>query len=87
MNKKSTKRVKRDELRSEYQREDLGPGVRGKYYQAYQEGTNLVLLSPEVAAAFPTEKAVNDALRSLIELAQRSTGLTKRSSGPADADR
>ena len=79
------KMAKRDELRPEYKREDLGPGVRGKYYQAYQEGTNLVLLSPEVAAAFPTEQAVNDALRSLIELAQRSTGLTKRSSRPADA--
>jgi hypothetical protein len=79
------KMAKRDELRPEYKREDLGPEVRGKYYQAYQEGTNLVLLSPEVAAAFPTEQAVNDALRSLIELAQRSTGLTKRSSRPADA--
>ena len=79
------KMAKHDELRPEYKREDLGPGIRGKYYQAYHEGTNLVLLSPEVAAAFPTEQAVNDALRSLIELAQRSTGLTKRSSRPADA--
>ena len=48
--------AKHDELRPEYRREDLGPGVRGKYYQAYQEGTNMVLLSPEVAAAFPTEE-------------------------------
>ena len=79
------KRAEKEEMRKEYKREDLGPGVRGKYYQAYQEGTNLVLLSPEVAAAFPTEQAVNDALRSLIELAQRSTGLTKRSSRPVDA--
>ena len=73
------KMAKHDELRPEYKREDLGPGVRGKYYQAYQKGTNLVLLSPDVAAAFPTEEAVNEALRSLIEVAQRSTGLTKRS--------
>jgi hypothetical protein len=85
MNERSTKLAKRDELRPEYKREDLGSGVRGKYYQAYQEGTNLVPLSPEVAAAFPTEQAVNDALRSFIELAQRSTGLIKRSGRPTDA--
>jgi hypothetical protein len=73
------KMAKRNELRPEYKREDLGPGVRGKYYEAYQKGTNLVLLSPGVVAAFPTEDAVNKALRSLIEVAQRSTGLTQRS--------
>lgn len=56
------KKVKRDELRSEYRREDLGKGVRGKHLKAYRTGTNLVLLQPEVAAAFPSERAVNDAL-------------------------
>jgi hypothetical protein len=71
------KKGENDELRPEYRREDLGPGVRGKYFEAYREGTNLVLLSPDVAKAFPTEQAVNDALRSLIELAQRSVGPTK----------
>ena len=75
--------AKRDELRPEYKREDLGPGVRGKYYEAYQKGTNLVLLSPDVAAAFPTEKAVNQTLRSLIDVARRSTGLTPRLTGRA----
>jgi hypothetical protein len=74
------KKDETDELRPEYRREDLGPGVRGKYFEAYREGTNLVLLSPDVAKAFPTEQAVNDALRSLIEVAQRSVGSTKRSS-------
>ncbi|QQS54858.1 MAG: hypothetical protein IPM89_03170 [Candidatus Competibacteraceae bacterium] len=78
MKEKSTKKARKDELRPEYKREDLGMGVRGKYYQVYQEGTNLVLLSPEVAAAFPTEKAVNDALQSLIDIAKRSTGLAKQ---------
>jgi hypothetical protein len=68
-----------DELRPEYRREDLGPGIRGKYFEAYRTGTNLVLLSPDVAKAFPTEQAVNDALRSLIEVAQRSVAGTKRS--------
>jgi hypothetical protein len=73
------KKVKSDELRKEYRREDLGTGVRGKYLKAYQAGTNLVLLSPDVAEAFPSEENVNDALRSLINLAKRSFGLTKRS--------
>lgn len=63
---------KHDELRPEYTREDLGQGVRGKYYQEYRQGTNLVLLSPDVAAAFPTEQDVNDALRALMKIAQRS---------------
>ncbi|MCR4321957.1 MAG: hypothetical protein NUV74_16685 [Candidatus Brocadiaceae bacterium] len=72
------KKAKSEELRPEYRREDLGPGVRGKYFESYQKGTNLVLLSPDVAKAFPTEEAVNDALRSLIELAQKSIGLTER---------
>jgi len=77
MKEKSMKKAKNDELRPEYKREDLGAGVRGKYYKDYQEGTNLVLLNPEVAAAFPTEKAVNDALQSLIDIAKRSAGLAK----------
>ena len=75
------KKAKFEELRSEYHREDLGKGVRGKYFEAYQKGTNLVLLSPEVAKAFPTEESVNEALRSLIDIAQKSTGLTRRSTG------
>ncbi|MBI4651488.1 hypothetical protein HY745_09455 [Candidatus Desantisbacteria bacterium] len=74
------KKVKADELRAEYYREDLGKGVRGKHYESYQKGTNLVLIRPDVALAFPTEEAVNDALRSLIELARKSIGLSKRSS-------
>jgi hypothetical protein len=67
------KKAKADKLRPEYKRGDLGPGVRGKYHRAYVEGTNLVLLRPDVAAAFPSDAAVNEALRSLIRLARRST--------------
>jgi hypothetical protein len=66
-----------DELRPEYRREDLGRGIRGKYFEAYQKGTNLVLLSPDVAKVFPTEDAVNEALRSLINIAKKSTGRTR----------
>jgi hypothetical protein len=72
-----------DELRPEYRREDLGVGVRGKYFEEYRKGTNLVLLSPDVARVFPTDEAVNDALRSLIDLAEKSTGRTRRSTGSA----
>jgi len=70
-----------DELRPEYKREDLGVGVRGKYFEEYRKGTNLVLLSPDVASVFSTEEAVNEALRSLISLAEKSTGRTRRSTG------
>ncbi len=73
------RKVKSDDLRQEYTREDLGQGVRGKYYKSYQRGSNLVLLSPDVAKIFHDEEAVNAALRSLIELAQRSTDSTRRS--------
>ena len=61
-----------NEMRSEYFRKDLGAGVRGKYYDAYKKSSNIVILKPEVAKAFPTEDAVNQALLSLIRLAQIS---------------
>ena len=61
-------------MRAEYKREDLGRGVRGKHFKSYRKGSNLVLLKPDVAAAFPTEKAVNDALRSLLNLAHQTIG-------------
>lgn len=69
-------------MRKQYKREDLGKGVRGKYYAAYSKGTNLVLLSPDVAAAFPTAEAVNEALRGLVQVAKDSVRLTTRSSAP-----
>ena len=69
-------------MRKQYKRKDLGKGVRGKYYAAYSKGTNLVLLSPEIAAVFPTSEAVNEALRGLVEMAKESVRLTTRSNGP-----
>jgi hypothetical protein len=56
-----------DDLRPEYDFSQMKGGVRGKYVERYREGTNLVLLDPDVAAAFPNAKAVNDALRLLLE--------------------
>jgi hypothetical protein len=59
-----------DELRPEYQRSDFGPMVRGKYAARIAEETNVVVLEPEVAKAFPNDKAVNEALRGLIRIAE-----------------
>ncbi len=60
-----------DELRPEYDLSQLlEEGVRGKYAERYREGTNLVLLAPDVAAVFPDEKAVNEALRLVAQLAK-----------------
>lgn len=55
-----------DDLRPEYDFSRMKGGVRGKYVDRYREGTNLVLLDPDVAAAFPDAKAVNEALRLLL---------------------
>ena len=60
-----------DELRAEYDLSQLKGGVRGKYAARYMAGTNLVLLAPDVAKAFPSDEAVNEALRLLIQIAGR----------------
>ena len=60
-----------DEMRPEYDFSQLKGRVRGKYVERYREGTNLVLLDPDVAAAFPDARAVNEALRLLMDVAQR----------------
>lgn len=73
------KTVKHEEMRKEYKQEDLGKGIRSKYFKEYEKGTNLVLLSPDVAAAFPDDASVNEALRSLMKIARQSTGSSKRS--------
>ncbi len=60
-----------DELRPEYDFSKMVGGVKGKYVERYRAGTNLVLLEPDVAQAFPTDASVNEALRLLIQIAQR----------------
>lgn len=57
----------RDDLRPEYDLSQLKGGVRGKYLERFRAGTNLALLAPDVREAFPTDEAVNEALRSLME--------------------
>ncbi|MCA1591478.1 MAG: hypothetical protein LC754_02255 [Acidobacteria bacterium] len=68
--KKVEPQVKEDELRPEYDLSKLKGRVRGKYVERYRKGTNLVLLELDVAASFPDARAVNEALRLLIKLAQ-----------------
>jgi len=61
----------KDELRPAYDMKSLlKGGVRGKYAARYRAGTNLVLLEPEVAKAFPNDKAVNEALKLVMKLKQ-----------------
>jgi hypothetical protein len=69
-----------NELRAEYKLSDFKTkGVRGKHVKRYRAGTNLVLLAPDVARAFPTDKAVNDALSRLIRAGKRTTSTVSRS--------
>jgi hypothetical protein len=68
MKKTAKKRV--PQMRREYDLASLGPSVRGKYHKRYQAGTNVVVLDPDVAKAFPDAKAVNATLRSLNSIAK-----------------
>lgn len=71
--------VENDDLRPEYTF-DYGKPVRGKYYRRLlKEGANVVVLEPDVAKAFRDSTAVNEALRSLLKIAQSSRRLTTRS--------
>jgi hypothetical protein len=69
-----------DDLRPEYDLARLKGGVRGKYYQRAVAGTNLVLLEPDVARAFPDSNSVNRALRLLQEVAAKSSGRSRKAS-------
>ena len=64
------KKVDPGDLRPEYRREDFGAMERGKYAVQMREASNVVVLDPDIAAAFPNDQAVNAALRSLLELAK-----------------
>jgi hypothetical protein len=67
-----------DELRPEYDLTKLlKGGVRGKYVDRYRAGTNVVVLAPDVAQAFPTEEAVNEALRLVMRMAQIPVGIER----------
>ena len=63
-----------EDMLSEY---DFSGGERGKYAKQYANGTNVVLLSPDVAEAFPNAEAVNNALRALVNIARQSVASAK----------
>ena len=73
---KKTTRVLTDDMRPEYDFASMKGGVRGKYARRAREGTNIVLIEPEIADAFPTEESVNEALKGVLSTtrAVRSTG-------------
>jgi hypothetical protein len=72
-----------DGMRAEYRREDLGQGVRGKYFARVSKGTNLVLLDDKVSKAFPTGEAVNEALLAVLALTAQTTRLRARATRTA----
>jgi hypothetical protein len=70
-----------DELRPEYDF-DYSKAVRGKYYRRLlEEGSNVVILEPDIAQAFHDSASVNEALRSLLELTRSTKRLTRRPTG------
>ena len=84
-----TKGAKGDDLRAEYDFAAMRGGVRGKYVERLRRGSNVVLLEPDVAAAFPNGTAVNEALRAVMEASKvmrrppRSNKATQRTAGRA----
>ena len=77
MKKAST--TKADQDIPELKRDQLGVGVRGKYFKKMMQGSNVVVLQPEIQKAFPSSEAVNKALANMLAFAKETQGLTGRS--------
>lgn len=83
MRAKNRETVSMDELRPEYDF-DYSKAVRGKYYRRLiDEGSNVVVLEPDIAKAFRDSVSVNEALRSLLELTRSTKRLTSHPTGSA----
>jgi len=83
---KKRKRTGSNGLRSEYDCASMVGGVRGKYAARLKKGSNLVLLEPDVAAAFPTDAAANEALRVVLKASRavqrkRAAGIQRFAGG------
>ena len=76
--KKVDSQEREDDVRPEYDFSSMTGGIRGKYYERYRAGVNLVLLEPEIARAFPTDEAVNAALRSVMRAVKPAKRRTRR---------
>jgi len=80
---KTKSKINDDDLRPEYEF-DYSKAIRGKHFKRLlEEGSNVIVLEPEIALAFKNSAAVNDALRSLLEITRSTQRLTKRSTGRA----
>jgi hypothetical protein len=87
--KKNSERRNNGDIQAEYNFSAMKGGVRGKYFERYRRGTNVVLLDPDVAEAFPTENAVNAALRAILgttRAVRRTSGLSDRPPQRATGD-
>jgi hypothetical protein len=77
-NKRVGKVSIKNDMRTEYRREDLGVLERGKFVTQARAALKIAVLRPEIAKAFPTSDAVNDALAALLKIAEESNRVTKR---------
>ena len=77
--KKASVVKKASEMRAEY---DFSKGQRGKYAKSFAEGTNVIVLDPDVAALFPDSKAVNEALRVIVRVASKRADQDGKSPAP-----
>jgi hypothetical protein len=75
---KKARNSKSDEMRAQYKRSDFKKLERGKFYQRVVAGSNVVVLDPKVAKAFPSSAIVNQTLNDLLELARKSSRLKPR---------
>ena len=66
--KKTVRTLRDTDMLDEY---DFSKGVRGKYAERYAEGTNVIVLSPDLAEIFPDSESVNEALRALVKIARQ----------------
>jgi hypothetical protein len=78
--RQANKAVSGKQMRAEY---DIRGGMRGKYYERYQQGTNVVVLEPDVAVVFHNAESVNRALRMLIQVARKQMEEATSSTGVA----
>ncbi len=88
--KKRIEHRKTDEMRREYDFASMTGGVRGKHYEEYRQATNIVVLERDVAEAFPTENAVNEALPGILKTTRAVRligGLSERALRPSNSKR